>query len=128
MTTGKSNINLEEVPISDQVRGEMSLTVSDQQFIKRALDLQCDAWNDAFDVNIKELTAALAEVIAPISVVLERLEKGLADLNIEMKELRSEVRELKISIKEINTDLISIKSTIKEHGFRISLLEKHLGL
>ena len=124
----KSNIDLKKVPISDKVRSEMSLTIADQQFIKRVLDLQCDTWNDAFDVNIKELTASLAEVIAPISVVLARLEKGLADLNVEMKEVRSEVRELRISIKEINTDLISIKSQVKEHNYRLGIIEKHLGL
>ena len=121
-----------EVPVSVVTRNGMSLNPDDQKWIKVCLDLQNDAWSESFDINIAQLTAALAEVISDqnklIFTAIGRMERSISELATEVREIKSEVRELKASIKEITDDLTNVKRCIKEHGFRLDQIEKKLGI
>lgn len=142
----KSNIDLKKVPVSDRIKGEMSLTVADQQFIKRVLDLQCDTWNDAFDSNVAELTKALAEVvqeqnhkmfsileeqfvlIKEIQSDIKKIKQSIEHLNLEVKDIRLEIKAIKVDVKSISLEVENLTNRMKDHDFRIAHIEKHIKI
>jgi chromosome segregation ATPase len=124
----------------------MSLTVADQQFIKRALDVQCDTWNEAFDKNIVELTKALAEVvqaqnnkmfsvleeqcalIREIQSDIKEIKQSIEHLNLEIKDIRLEIKAIKVDVKGISIEVENLTNRMKDHDFRLGHLEKTVGV
>ena len=118
----KGNLDLNKVPISDKVKKGMTLTVEDQQWLKRLLDLQSDTFNDAFDVNIKELTGALAEVIQAqnmkVFAVMEKQTESIERVSVNVDRI---VGRLDI----IETRLVSLEKSGNDREKRIVFLERY---
>ena len=121
----KGNLDLNKVPISDKVKEGMTLTVEDQQWLKRLLDLQSDTFNDAFDVNIKELTGALAEVIQAqnmkVFAVMEKQTESIERVSANVDRI---VGRLDI----IETRLVSLEKSGNDREKRIAFLERYASL
>ena len=132
--------------ISTKTKQGMSLTIDDQKWIKVVLDRQQDSWNDAFDVNIEQLTKALAEVIQEshtrmfdlleeqaklirkIQSDIGEIKQSIKDLNLEIKDIRIEIRALKVDMKGITLDVENLAKRMTEHDFRIMHLENKVGI
>ena len=133
-----------EVPVSAVTRNGMSLNPDDQKWIKVLLDLQNDSFNEAFDVNIKQLTCALAEVIQAqndrMFTILEEqnkmihgiqedikdIKQSIEHLNLDIKDIRLEIKAVKVEVKGISLEIENLQNRIKDHDFRLAHLEKHI--
>ena len=79
--------DLENLPISDKTKQEMTLTSGDLHAIKRVLDL----WDNANEERFEEVTKSLCE----ISTSLKRLGKEFRELRKVLTDTRKTVDELK---------------------------------
>jgi len=139
-------MNRKDNSISAKTREGMSLTIDDQKWIKVVLDRQHDSWSEAFDINIKELTNALAEVIQEsntrmfaileeqnclikeIQSDIREIKQTIKHLDMEIKDIRIEIRALKIDIKSISLDVENLTNRMKEHDYRIMHIENKMGI
>ena len=132
--------------ISTKTKQGMSLTVDDQKWIKVILDRQQDSWNEAFDINIEQITKALAEVIheshsrmfslleeqakliKKIQSDIGEIKQSIKELNLEIKDIRIEIRALKVDVKSITLDVENLTKRVTEHDFRIMHIENKVGI
>ena len=110
------------IPVSKKVKSGMSLNVCDQQWIKRLLDTQAGAIGEAFDVNITQLTKALAEVQEDQN---KRMFTVLEEQNKLIKEIRNDVIGIKNDINSIKIRLDNLSGKQNEHEVDITLLKKY---
>jgi uncharacterized coiled-coil protein SlyX len=116
----KSNIDLKKVPLSKKSEEELTFTVADQQFIKRALDLQNDIFNEAFDKNIVELTAALAEVIQAQN---EKMFAVLGEQTKQIEAISKNVDRIVGRLDKIEKRLDGIETNLTDKENRLVALE-----
>ena len=121
----KGNLDLNKVPISDKVKKGMTLTVEDQQWLKRLLDLQSDTFNDAFDVNIKELTGALAEVIQAQNMKVFAVMETQTE---SIKKISGNVDRIVGRLDIIENRLVSIEKSGNDRERRIAFLERYASI
>jgi peptidoglycan hydrolase CwlO-like protein len=135
-----------EVPVSAITRNGMSLNPDDQKWIKTLLDLQNDSWSEAFDLNVKQLTCALAEVIQEsnnrmfavldeqnkmirgIQEDIKDIKQSIEHLNLDIKDIRLEIKAVKVEVKGISLEIENLQNRIKDHDFRLLHLEKKMGV
>ena len=110
------------IPVSKKVKSGMSLNVCDQQWIKRLLDTQAGAIGEAFDVNITQLTKALAEVQEDQN---RRMFTVLEEQHCLIKEIKDDVKEIKDDIIEIKAKLGELDNKQHDHDIEIVLLKKY---
>jgi hypothetical protein len=110
------------IPVSKKVKSGMSLNVCDQQWIKRLLDTQAGAIGEAFDVNITQLTKALAEVQEDQN---KRMFTVLEEQHCLIKEIKDDVKEIKDDIIEIKAKLGELDNKQHDHDIEIVLLKKY---
>jgi regulator of replication initiation timing len=110
--------NPPKVLLSKKTLAGMSLTIDDQKWIKLLLDTQSESFNDAFDINIKELTGALAEVIQAQNVkvftAIEDLADSLNELKKDTEHIKEKVKDIETNYRELNNRLIQLKQNIPD--------------
>ena len=122
MVKAIKELELKDVPVSEEVRQGMSLNPNDQQWIKRLLDTQAGAIGEAFDVNITQLTKALAEVQEDQN---RRMFTVLEEQHCLIKEIKDDVKEIKDDIIEIKAKLGELDNKQHDHDIEIILLKKY---
>jgi hypothetical protein len=125
MAKVKSNIDLGKVPISAKAKKGMTLTGDDQQWLKRLLDLQSDSFNDAFDVNVTELTKALAETINESNLKMFSI---LDDQNKSIARIEVNVGKVMDRLSEIEKRLDGIETNLTDKEIRLILLEQYMSM
>jgi hypothetical protein len=110
------------IPVSKKVKSGMSLNVCDQQWIKRLLDTQAGAIGEACNVNITQLTKALAEVQEDQN---KRMFTVLEEQHCLIKEIKDDVKEIKDDIIEIKAKLGELDNKQHDHDIEIVLLKKY---
>lgn len=113
--TKSLKVNLEDVPISDKVKSEMSLTVADQQFIKRCFDRQ----DSAIEKYIDEIYDTHATLI--IDSVRDMLDEYKGEIFVRLDNIEK-------SIGNINKDIIEIHRQLAVHDKCIEKIKSHLKL
>ena len=142
--------NYDNIPISDETKKGMTLTIDDQAFIKRVLDRQDEAIeryiSETYDTHAGLICQSLAEVIqahndkifglleeqnksiAQIRDDIENIKESIGHLTLDIKDIRLEIKSLKVETKSISLDVENLTKRIAEHDWRIQRVEKHLEL
>jgi hypothetical protein len=102
--------NYDNIPISEETKKGMSLTIDDQAFIKRCFDRQ----DETIEAFIKSTYDEHATII--IGVVREMIEE-------QNEKLLSKIDEQNKIIKEIQQLISDIQDELREHDARIKKLE-----
>ena len=118
-----SDNKYESINVSDKTRGGMTLTSSDVQYISRMLSLQDETWNDAFDVNIVQLTKALAEVMKEQN---DRMFAVLDEQTKMIKGIQCDINAIKSDIFDIKKRLDEIEDQVDEEENRLKVVETRL--
>lgn len=122
MAKAIKELELKDVPVSDEVRQGMSLNPNDQQWIKRLLDMQAGAIGEDVNTLITELTKALAQVQQEQN---ERMFKALDEQSCLIKGIKEDVKEIKGEIIDINKKLGELDGKQRTHDIEIALLKRY---
>ena len=135
--------NYENLPLSENTNGGMSINIDDQKWFKLLMDRQDEVTQSniesAYCNNVKMITDTMKTLLdehrVEIFKVLNKIEESIKELkldvkviNVDIKSINVEIKGIKLDIIKINSDLISMKKDIIEHQFLIDHINKHIGL
>jgi len=112
----------DNIPISEDCKKEMTLTLSDRQWLKRAFDMQ-DLATEQF---IKETYDKHAIMIT--DVVRQMLQEQNALFSLKFDEVNKSIREIKLDIADIKKEIGSIKGDMRGMEIKLAFLKKYSSL
>jgi len=122
MVKAIKELELKDVPVSEEVRQGMSLNPNDQQWIKRLMDMHSGAIGQDVDILMTELARAFAQSISESN---REMFRRFDEQSCLMNGIKGDVNEIKLDITKIKKQLGELDGKQRTHDIEIALLKKY---
>lgn len=119
----KANYN--KIPISEKTENGMNLTSDDRQYLQRMFAIQDEAIydfiNETYDLHAKLICDTVREM-------LDEIKKDLNAIKSEIKDIKDDLKCLHSIVEENREDVRKLKKDVLELQYRVTHLEKKVGI